>query len=338
MSERFSRAAHKRIVYIDYLKGLTILWVVWYHTAHPDFVEFSFRIPLFFFVSGIFFKPYQLKTFIIKKFNTLLVPFVLFYLIYYVYLIGIWTLSGRGFFDFDFLSIFSVFHCYKGTESFVVNPPLWFIFALINLQLLLYLFLRCNIQGKSLAILSVLISIGSLFYLYEVPTLFMWSRCLVYFVYYVFGYIFGKSIIAIIDGQRGTKASIYLGSTGLILFLMCWIVKMTTEANGLWSSIINYVEIMSLILFMIYFMKYVSPLPFLLFLNFYGKNSYIVLGMHEMILTTLLIVYQHINNEDPGVIQGLGLLTVTTLILWPTIKLFNKVLPQFVGKDDLWKQ
>lgn len=44
----------KRIDYIDYLKGLSIIWVVWYHTVHPWFVDFSFRMPLFFLASGIF--------------------------------------------------------------------------------------------------------------------------------------------------------------------------------------------------------------------------------------------------------------------------------------------
>lgn len=326
-----------RVVYIDYLKGMTILWVVWYHTAHPDFVEFSFRIPLFFFLSGIFFKPYPLSIFIKKKINSLLVPFVLFYIIYYLYLIGLWTLSGRGIANFDFCCIFCVFHLYKGTESFIVNPPLWFIFALINLQVLLYLLLRLKIQGIWLASSSVVITICGLIYLINIPTLFMWSRCLVYFVYYAFGYLFGKRIISIIEGQSGKKASVYLGSTGLILFLICWIVKMPLYSNDLCFRIINYIEVMSLILFMIYFLKYISPLQLLRFLNFYGKNSYIVLGLHEIILTLFLIVYTHVFGRAPDVEVGIIIVVLTTLILWPIINLFNKFFPELVGKKDLWK-
>lgn len=75
----------KRIEYIDYLKGLSIIWVVWYHTAnHPEFVDYSFRIPLFFFISGIFFRTYTIKKFVKKKISTLVIPFILFYFILYI--------------------------------------------------------------------------------------------------------------------------------------------------------------------------------------------------------------------------------------------------------------
>lgn len=337
MSTIPSTPAKQRIIYIDYLKGLTILWVVWYHTTHPDFVEFSFRIPLFFFVSGIFFKPYEPVTFLKKKVNTLLVPFVLFYLIYYFFLIGTWTLSGRGLSTFDFSSIFSVFHPYRGNESFVVNPPLWFIFSLINLQILLYILICFSIPRKWTAILAIALSLAGSLYLYQIPTLFMWSRCLRYFVYYAFGYLFGKSIISIIEGQHGRKSIFALGGIGLSLFLICWQAKDFLPVEGLTFEIVNYLEIMSLILFMIYFLKYLSPFPFLRFLNFYGKNSYIVLGMHEIILTSLLLAYQRFVGNTPDILGGLTLLLLTTIILWPVIILFNKVFPKLVGKEDLWK-
>lgn len=66
----------RRVDYIDYLKGLSIIWVVWFHTVHPWFVDFSFRMPLFFLASGIFFKIVDIKTYVQKKTNQLLVPFV----------------------------------------------------------------------------------------------------------------------------------------------------------------------------------------------------------------------------------------------------------------------
>lgn len=80
--------ASKRIDYIDYMKGLSIIWVVWYHTVHPWFVDFSFRIPLFFLVSGIFFKVIDIQIFAKKKFNQLVIPFFFFYAVYFVYLMA----------------------------------------------------------------------------------------------------------------------------------------------------------------------------------------------------------------------------------------------------------
>lgn len=45
----------KRIEYIDLLKGFSIILVVWFHTAHPAVIDYSFRMPLFFLASSIFF-------------------------------------------------------------------------------------------------------------------------------------------------------------------------------------------------------------------------------------------------------------------------------------------
>ena len=49
----------QRVEYIDALRGLCIMWVVWYHSVHPDWVGYPFRLPVLFFVSGIFFKEYS---------------------------------------------------------------------------------------------------------------------------------------------------------------------------------------------------------------------------------------------------------------------------------------
>ena len=332
-----TQPSKKRILYIDYLKGLTILWVVWYHTAHPDFVNFSFRIPLFFFVSGIFFKPYPFKQFLRKKINTLLVPFVLFYAIYYIYYIMLWVSSGRQLATFDFASILSVFGLYGGSESFVINPPLWFIFALIDLQFLLYALVKSQLSRKWLALIAIGITLADAWWFYTVKTPFMISRCLRYFVYYAFGYLFGRGLISRIEGEHGRRASYLPGLMSLACFIACWFAKSITTMSPQIETVIDYVEVFSLILFMIYFLKYISVLPFLKFLKFYGQNSYIVLGMHEIILTLLLITYTRFVGQ-PDIAVGLGMLIVTALVLWPVILLFNHLCPKLVGKRELWTE
>ncbi len=332
-----AKPVKKRIVYIDYLKGLTILWVVWYHTVHPEFVEFSFRIPLFFFVSGIFFRPYPVLKFIKKKVNTLLVPFILFYLIYYFYYIGLWVLSGRELSSFDFSTIFSLFELHKGTEGFVINPPLWFIFALVNLQVLLYFLIMVKVPKLWIAVFAVVISMVDILWFYDVPTMFMLSRSLRYFAFYAFGFLFGKSVIAVMDGEGGKRASFFLGATGLSVFLICWRIKPYFADIALGIEFVNYVEIFALILFMIYLIKNIYMLPFLSFLKFYGQNSYIVLGMHEIFLTLLLLMYNRFWGENPDIFAGMVMLVVAVLLLFPTVKFFNFLCPRLVGKKDLWK-
>ena len=73
----------KRIEYIDLAKGVCILLVVFAH-IHPDLTRYSwgvffdsFRMPLYFFLSGIFFKRYSgIQEFAIKKVNNLSFSFM----------------------------------------------------------------------------------------------------------------------------------------------------------------------------------------------------------------------------------------------------------------------
>lgn len=81
-------ASKQRIEYIDLAKGICILFVVLCHVFDYYTVDYPlkemismFRMPLYFFLSGLFFKTYSgFFDFFIKKTNKLLVPFFFFFL------------------------------------------------------------------------------------------------------------------------------------------------------------------------------------------------------------------------------------------------------------------
>lgn len=75
---------HRRIDFVDLTKGVCIILVVMAHIggAFDQLDKHSmlscFRMPLYFFISGIFFKPYEgLYGFIIRKTNKLIIPLYL---------------------------------------------------------------------------------------------------------------------------------------------------------------------------------------------------------------------------------------------------------------------
>ena len=75
--------ATKRIDYIDAIKGFSVLWVVLYHFDLTGVaINAPLRLPLFFLGIRICFSDngVVLRTFFVKKVNTLLVPFVFFWL------------------------------------------------------------------------------------------------------------------------------------------------------------------------------------------------------------------------------------------------------------------
>lgn len=79
----------ERIKFIDLAKGMCIMLVVLYHInkrydMYPELFKIlsTFRMPLYFFLSGLFFKEYEnFLGFLKRKTNKLLIPFLFFYLI-----------------------------------------------------------------------------------------------------------------------------------------------------------------------------------------------------------------------------------------------------------------
>lgn len=86
----------QRIEFIDLTKGLCIMLVVMMHVGGvfdslaTGPVLSSFTMPLYFFVSGLFFKSYEgFAGFLARKADKLLVPFLIFYLGAFLLMYGI---------------------------------------------------------------------------------------------------------------------------------------------------------------------------------------------------------------------------------------------------------
>lgn len=136
-----------RIEYIDMAKGFCILLVVFAH-IHPDLTRYawgvffdSFRMPLYFFLSGIFFKRYSgIGEFGLKKINNLIVPLLFFYALTYLYDAlswGIFRLNGTDTSAYERLSWWPFWEIVR-TGSSYHNSPLWFLTALFEVNLLYY--------------------------------------------------------------------------------------------------------------------------------------------------------------------------------------------------------
>ena len=77
----------RRIDFVDLTKGVCIILVVMAHVGgafeqlDTNSMLSCFRMPLYFFISGVFFKSYEgLFGFILRKINKLIIPFLFFYL------------------------------------------------------------------------------------------------------------------------------------------------------------------------------------------------------------------------------------------------------------------
>ena len=118
---------NKRIVFVDLAKGICICLVVLLHvygeSAGSAFEIMNlFRMPLYFVLSGLFFKPYSgFISFTKKKVNKLLLPFLITYLIICVPSILIFTkdMSIQAFWEIDSLK-----------PNLGINGAAWFLLCL----------------------------------------------------------------------------------------------------------------------------------------------------------------------------------------------------------------
>ena len=79
--------SRQRIPFIDFMKCMCIMLIVMYHIDHDFFNRIlpnlnnalqAFRLPMYYFISGIFFKRYGgFADFTRRKVNNILVPFCL---------------------------------------------------------------------------------------------------------------------------------------------------------------------------------------------------------------------------------------------------------------------
>lgn len=324
--------AKQRILYIDLMKGLSITWVVWFHTIHPDFVNYGFRMPLFFLASAIFFKAYPIREFVEKKIYQMLIPFVFFYLVYYVFMIVSEAMAEGSFESFDYSCIWDVFRPYNYNGGPKVNPPLWFIMALLDLQLLMYACVRLRINRHVLMLLAFGISVYASLVFYDQYTYFQFGRALRYFCYYAFGYLYGKKVIGIIEGAKRSSMMLFISAVIVLLATAgLQAIMHSTESH----IIIDYFQITAIVILLMYLFRYAQGWSIMKPLKYYGANSYIVLGVNEIILSSLLVPFCHFFGTMTiagGILHWL----LTMVLLIPVIKVLNRYLPWLVGKQNIF--
>ena len=133
----------EKINYIDYSKGIAILFVIFGHVYSGNNIAttwiYSFHIPLFFIISGFLLKLNKnkdTKSMILKKFKSLMVPYILFSIINIVGFYLIKDLSYEVFKGniFNTITLFGI-------------GALWFLPALFISETL-FLFEKNNIGNK----------------------------------------------------------------------------------------------------------------------------------------------------------------------------------------------
>lgn len=278
--------AKPRIQFIDLAKGICIILVIAHHLVEMSpFYKFAscFHVPVFFCLSGLFFKPTtSIAEFLHKKVNMILLPLVGWYLIAYVI-----NVAAHGMFtDLNerLAHITDIF-----THTYFYDIPLWFLLVLFEMNIiltLLYNVLR-NQVAVGVAVLALMFTGWYLSAVWVDNVMHIASAfsCLPFF--YI-GCLLKYTPLMRQDVTRrqmlGTAAiAVGLLTIGsLCAFMPERMARMSYCYNYLWHEHIwlIYLTTVTLMLGVIFACKSIGDIPLVSYL---GRYSLIVLVTHDVL-------------------------------------------------------
>ena len=332
----------KRIAWIDTYRGILILLVVLNHQslAHPVVNEalLAVRMPAFFFISGFLLSDrYQIfMPFAYRRLRQLIVPYFLFFVLNWLF----WVVALAGPQESITRPLMSMLYGCVNTPGGTQNinaAPLWFITTLFLAELYFFWLRRWFQNGWRL--LAALLGIGILGYLSSRYATFRmpWNAevALTAALFYGLGYWVKK------EGAFGylprTKP---VGVLLLSLFLVTAIYlslesRPHFDLNDLGSSaLLTYVSGLFGIAAMVLAAHLIGRNRFLEYL---GRNTYIILAFHLSVLYLLHGVFKRLGFDFDVMIHsdlwGGFYLVLSIVLLVPLIEIVNRFTPSILYRQ-----
>ncbi|KEZ91204.1 acyltransferase family protein [Lacrimispora celerecrescens] len=171
MCKILSRAEQSRAEYIDIYRSFGIILMVMGHIGfgiYFDHFIHAFHMPMFFFISGIFFKVNQgmtFSSFVKKKAKTLLIPYAAFGLFHYF----VWLVQHRSAMSLEPLKCL----LFVNTDGIPIAGALWFLTAFFFAELIYFAIRHCIkrmlLQNISIVVISIMGCITTLILPFRLP-------------------------------------------------------------------------------------------------------------------------------------------------------------------------
>lgn len=336
--------SEKRIQFIDLAKGICISFVVLFHIFRAcmighshhevpimsfflDDILLSFMMPFYFFLSGLFYKQYSGKyTFIIKRINKLLIPFISMFLI---------TVVIRNLIEYAISPNYDLETLKNDIIDLKPNTPLWFLLCLFNLNILFYLFDKL-ISNKIILYFAIFLLCFLGFYLKikGMSDYFYWISAFTYTPFYLCGLWIRKKT-SILFNLFNLRDRLLLLISFIILFA-------NTYFYGTWYYNNNLIilDILHWVIggisgsfCMLLIAKYFNHLPLI---SFIGRYTIVVLCTHLLVIRVIYHIWPLLPTI-PIVAKLLIELIVVLLISVPIIRFCIRYMPYSFAQKDLIK-
>ena len=328
--------SRKRIEWIDLAKGFCILLVVFDHAFnalgdgdYPLRLQMSaFRMPLYFILSGLFFKQYEsLWGFLKRKVNKLLIPF-LFFLIFT-----------------SILPFFIVHHyvqwkllIFRGI--IVYNSPIWFLLCLFIDNVIFYLIQMfsewLSPKYKTALVLTFSICLGYLgmcLSILGIKLLFYIDAALTALPFFAFGWwLFRHSRFLSSPFHLSRDLPMIIGA---VLFVGLFSVPVTWRENKLGTNALLAAYPCGIVGTMLILLvsKGLKRLPLV---SLWGRYSIIILCTHYLFVLGF-IKFLSSHGLFSRMIQSLIAFCLTVLICHFLIPFMRKYLPHVTAQKDVIK-
>lgn len=338
----------KRLGFIDFMKGLCIMLIVMHHTDVKFFDAVapgldnalqSFRVPMYYFLSGLFFKSYTgFGNFLRRKVNNLIIPFVFFHIVgYLVAAITFHFIHPGGTFNWHGI----VMPLTQRWWSYTI--PLWFLISLFEVNIIYYALSKFMPSTWRTALIIVLSFIPYIFTRYSITPPLMIDTAFVGLPFFTLGTtIKGHDLL---KPARYDKWGIAVfPAAAIIIYLFAGHIDILIQQYPNYGQL--YVLPMTAILALLWACKNLrwwrrdehgsltaSAYARIPVIGYIGQFSLIVLGTHDLILTPLDAIMA--DAQLPATTMALVKWGITMAAMFVIIPVMVKLFPKFTAQSPL---
>lgn len=323
-----NKQSKQRIAFIDLAKGVCILLVFYGHSNMVEYFDIplvqSLRMPLYFFLSGLFFKYYDsFVNLIVKKFNKLIVPFVFFSLL----------ATPLIFVQHHSLPLDRLLAPIVDPRG-GYNIVMWFLLCLFwcNVIFGIIYFITKNTLFQSIAVIVVGVA-GCMLATFKIVLPLHTTQAMMAIPFFFAGFVTkGTSLL-----YRNPRFDRWLVPVGLTLIAVSWIVFYLFEEPAVYfldlvlkgNVLLAYLISLTIVIGTLLLCKSIGWLPVV---SYFGRYSIIVLGIHWLAIKAYSILHCVLISPQ----FSIPLRFVVCLVCcWLAIPVFRKFFPSFTSQKDL---
>lgn len=264
---------------IDIAKGLGIIFMVWAHAVCPLRQEiFLFHVPMFFFLSGLFFNPkYRFKDFLRKRLTSLILPFVIFEVI--------WAVVGYLVYAYD-TGYYNPMD-YVGTLHSIndIDGPIWFLLSLFEVSIVFYLVEKYGRRMWVKVLMAIVITATG--YWLSIEQMYLpldLSQAALGYAFYAIGYGMRKADLLHSLHRPWVLPVLVAGyALGIVLNIDTNLFRIQVDR----SYVLSLIPALSGSLLVVYIAQYLQRLRHIGWLTYTGRKSLMILCIHYPLMYLL---------------------------------------------------